>query len=247
MTTKILSCNLFGINPLPLRRQTVLMTRGSAAAGSQLAVGNMDDLARNERCESVSDTAASVRFFEMSSEDVIQELTTSEKLPTSLSKLSRKSLYSDSRHLEIESTIFLQNHFLTSQSETVDDVPDSEGFVVVKSGFKPPSEAPKDSSVSFRPDFYKFQVKERKMKEWQAEKSRKATAECDVSTMAKRRRFQLEYILFCLNTTFRLLYEAKWIRYQGRIVNLSSNGINERWQKSFAIKEPVRPKLRQMP
>ena len=169
-----------------------------------IAAGNIDDLKSNVMNIPDSETATSLRIFSGSEKLVNQNISNDQKLPVSLSK-SRKNLsYSDSRKAEVDAAVYLQNFFLSNRDEVQQELAESDGFTVVKSGFRPAPEASNILSRSGLSDFYKFQVKEKKLQDWRAEKSRKAAAESEVAAMTKRRRFQLEYKMFTNQTLIKL-------------------------------------------
>jgi hypothetical protein len=108
--------------------------------------------------------------------------------PASL-RASHRKLYSDSRALEISSHAMLRDFYSKGEPSLSDNGPDSGGFTVVRSGYKPTSTR-FEESIGLS-DFYKFQLKDRKIKEWTNEISSRLSAAKCVESLAKRRRFAL--------------------------------------------------------
>jgi hypothetical protein len=193
MTTKFVSSYLHGSDAVPLTRQ-ILITQGIDAEGNtDVSIANLDDLAMPISI-AAAETASNgvLRMNGGSVSEVVKSIASCKKLPTPLSKQKKGDVYSDSRSIEKDCEIVLQNYFLSKKARIVEDSIDQDGWTTVRTGLKPAADTPPTAQeVSNLPDFYKFQVKERKLKEWQSQKNRNNAAQSEVLEMAKRRRFQL--------------------------------------------------------
>jgi hypothetical protein len=104
--------------------------------------------------------------------------------------LSLQSAYSESRGLQPEVESFLFDYFnsVRSNKET-DPAVDSDGFTKVRTGFKAAEKTQRKSDLPL--DFYKFQLKERKIKEWRQSQAERESSVVAVESLRKRQRFNL--------------------------------------------------------
>jgi len=195
MSTRFISSCLHSNEGIPLTRQKLVTENIAGSISFEYSVTNVDDLIYGApiSCEGETPQIAHARgvcrISATSLDDAVQQHMRLRSLPESIAKLS-KQVYSDSRALEFSYAVELQSFFL-EVSSTHQETSDPDGFITVTSGYKPAMAHDVAISATGLADFYKFQLKERKLKEWQTQKSRKLSAERDVVVMAKRRKFDL--------------------------------------------------------
>lgn len=103
----------------------------------------------------------------------------------------KMNAYSESRGLQEEVEAFLVDFFINRHAQTISEpTVDADGFTIVRSGLKVAlvdAKAVPDLPL----DFYKFQLRERKMKEWRDAKSEVDLSKQSLGYLKKRQRFNL--------------------------------------------------------
>jgi Ribosomal RNA-processing protein 7 (RRP7) C-terminal domain len=99
-----------------------------------------------------------------------------------------KVVYADSRLLEAKVLSFFESYAVLKDSKIVE--PDSDGFMPVTNGFKSDKQNSTETELTLV-DFYRFQHKERKLRDWELEKSISEDSSKIVADLKKRKRFEL--------------------------------------------------------
>ena len=204
MNSSVISCSLFENDEIPLCRFH-LVARSSETASHQrrdFYIHNIDDLCSKDAWASClrklgnADICGPISRLQsdliINMKDIGNQTCFAQLPQLDNNKLS----ITDSRKLEQESEAFLFDYYAmkaTLPSQTQDAV-DADGFILVRNDTKKSMANAKKIKVPdqrLESDFYKFQLKERKLTEWKQQKAEAEKASEQVGNMRKKRRFDL--------------------------------------------------------